>query len=141
MRVTQLVFLLSTQILSTLQQDQNNDTAPFPAATYPGAESPDPAAAVTAEFSPPFYPSPWGTGSGQWADAYSKARAFVGQLTLLEKVNLTTGVGYVNVVQSLRRDLSTHLRLGGRKSGALGKMELSQDWASEACACKIHPLE
>lgn len=27
-------------------------------------------------------------------DAYTKARAFVQQLTLLEKVNLTTGVGY-----------------------------------------------
>jgi beta-glucosidase len=26
-----------------------------------------------------------------WADAYEKAQAFVKQLTLLEKVNLTTG--------------------------------------------------
>lgn len=34
-------------------------------------------------------------GSGQWADAYAKAQAFVKQLTLLEKVNLTTGTGYV----------------------------------------------
>lgn len=43
--------------------------------------------------SPPYYPSPWGSGSAEWADAYIKARAFVKQLTLLEKVNLTTGVG------------------------------------------------
>lgn len=43
----------------------------------------------------PFYPSPWGTGTGQWAAAYEKARNFVNQLTLLEKVNLTTGAGYV----------------------------------------------
>lgn len=43
--------------------------------------------------SPPKYPSPWGTGSGDWADAYAKARAFVSDLTLLEKVNLTTGTG------------------------------------------------
>jgi beta-glucosidase len=28
-----------------------------------------------------------------WEDAYAKAKAFVEQLTLLEKVNLTTGVG------------------------------------------------
>ena len=42
--------------------------------------------------SPPSYPSPWGTGAGNWSDAYTKARAFVSQLTLLEKVNLTTGV-------------------------------------------------
>ncbi|KAF8864173.1 glycoside hydrolase family 3 protein [Acephala macrosclerotiorum] len=44
--------------------------------------------------SPPFYPSPWSSGSGDWSDAYSKAREFVSQLTLLEKVNLTTGVGW-----------------------------------------------
>nr|KAK5441350.1 hypothetical protein LTR18_007194 [Exophiala xenobiotica] len=44
--------------------------------------------------SPPSYPSPWGSGAGDWAAAYEKARAFVSQLTLLEKVNLTTGVGW-----------------------------------------------
>ena len=43
--------------------------------------------------SPPSYPSPWGSGSGDWATAYEKARTFVGGLTLLEKVNLTTGSG------------------------------------------------
>jgi hypothetical protein len=44
--------------------------------------------------SEPFYPTPWMTGQGEWSDAYAKANAFVGQLTLLEKVNLTTGVGW-----------------------------------------------
>ncbi|EXJ85576.1 beta-glucosidase [Capronia coronata CBS 617.96] len=44
--------------------------------------------------SPPSYPSPWGAGHGDWGPAYEKARAFVSQLTLLEKVNLTTGVGW-----------------------------------------------
>jgi len=34
------------------------------------------------------------TGEGEWADAYAKARDFVSQMTLLEKVNLTTGVGW-----------------------------------------------
>lgn len=43
--------------------------------------------------SPPSYPSPWGSGAGNWSSAYERARAFVSQLTLLEKVNLTTGVG------------------------------------------------
>ena len=43
--------------------------------------------------SPPSYPSPWGSGAGDWGAAYEKAHAFVSQLTLLEKVNLTTGVG------------------------------------------------
>lgn len=36
--------------------------------------------------SPPVYPSPNGTGIGDWADAYTKARALVAQLTLEEKV-------------------------------------------------------
>ncbi|GKT47596.1 putative beta-glucosidase btgE [Colletotrichum spaethianum] len=62
------------------------------------------AAAVTLEgklhkrdlaYSPPVYPSPWMDPSADgWADAYTKAKDFVSQLTLLEKVNLTTGVGW-----------------------------------------------
>lgn len=32
----------------------------------------------------------WRKGSGDWADAYAKARALVADLTLVEKVNLTT---------------------------------------------------
>lgn len=45
-------------------------------------------------YSPPFYPSPWmdPTADG-WADAYAQAKALVSQMTILEKVNLTTGVG------------------------------------------------
>lgn len=45
-------------------------------------------------YSPPFYPSPWmdPTAAG-WEDAYAKAKALVSQMTILEKVNLTTGVG------------------------------------------------
>jgi beta-glucosidase len=37
---------------------------------------------------------PGGEGLGDWADAYTKARSFVSQLTLEEKVNLTTGTGW-----------------------------------------------
>lgn len=40
-----------------------------------------------------YYPSPWMDSEGEWADAYAKAANFVSQLTLLEKVNLTTGLG------------------------------------------------
>lgn len=75
------------------QQDQSNYSAPFPQATYEGAESPNPATKEPADFSPPYYPSPWASGKSDWGPAYQKARAFVGQLTLLEKVNLTTGIG------------------------------------------------
>ncbi|GLB02164.1 hypothetical protein AtubIFM57258_003505 [Aspergillus tubingensis] len=42
--------------------------------------------------SPAVYPSPEGTGTGSWASAYEKAKAFVAQLTDDEKVNLTAGV-------------------------------------------------
>lgn len=34
------------------------------------------------------------TGQGEWAEAYAQARDFVSQLTLAEKVNLTTGTGW-----------------------------------------------
>ncbi|KAL2135934.1 hypothetical protein VTI74DRAFT_6162 [Chaetomium olivicolor] len=47
------------------------------------------------ENSPPFYPSPWmDPDADGWKEAYAKARDFVSQMTLLEKVNLTTGVGW-----------------------------------------------
>lgn len=66
----------------------------FPNATYPNAVDPAATAgAVSFETSAPFYPSPWANGQGDWADAYKKAKAFVSQLTLLEKINITTGVG------------------------------------------------
>ncbi|POR38093.1 Beta-glucosidase [Tolypocladium paradoxum] len=41
--------------------------------------------------SEPVYPTPHGSGVGDWAKAYSKARTFVSRLTLDEKVNLTGG--------------------------------------------------
>ena len=44
--------------------------------------------------SPPFYPSPWMNPSADgWETAYAQAKEFVSQMTLMEKVNLTTGVG------------------------------------------------
>lgn len=46
------------------------------------------------DYSPPHYPSPWMRGGNGWQDAYEKAQQFVSGLTLLEKVNLTTGVGW-----------------------------------------------
>nr|OQO20788.1 hypothetical protein B0A51_11194 [Rachicladosporium sp. CCFEE 5018] len=74
-----------------------NNGAPFPNVTYRTGVSPNPAAVLGAQsnqISPPRYPSPWRSGEGEWADAYVKAREFVGQLTLEEKVNLTTGTGW-----------------------------------------------
>jgi hypothetical protein len=67
----------------------------YPNGNYPGAIDPfaEPGA-QSLQTSPPFYPSPWMNGQGEWAGAYAKAKDFVSQLTLLEKVNLTTGVGW-----------------------------------------------
>ncbi|KAJ5933611.1 Glycoside hydrolase superfamily [Penicillium verhagenii] len=42
--------------------------------------------------SPAVYPSPIGSGTGDWAAAYVKAKAFVAKLSDDEKVNLTAGV-------------------------------------------------
>lgn len=68
---------------------------PFPDTTYPNATDPyDAPGAQSGQTSAPYYPSPWGEGAGDWASAYARARTFVSGLTLLEKVNLTTGVGW-----------------------------------------------
>ncbi|KAK3321596.1 glycosyl hydrolase family 3 N terminal domain-containing protein [Apodospora peruviana] len=62
-------------------------TVSVAALTVTAAETPlSPAAA--------FFPSPWADGGGEWAEAYAKARAFVANLTVTEKVNLTTGTGW-----------------------------------------------
>lgn len=42
--------------------------------------------------SPPVYPAPIAKGTGDWAQAYAKAAAFVAKLTLEEKNNLTYGI-------------------------------------------------
>jgi hypothetical protein len=52
------------------------------------------ASASAQDTSPPSYPSPWMRGGNGWDDAYAKAQQFVSGLTLLEKINLTTGVGW-----------------------------------------------
>ena len=91
MTLITLLLLAASAVYAQL----DNSSAPFPAATYPDAQSPNLAAQKDSTFSPPYYPSPWGNGDGDWGEAYTKAREFVNKLTILEKVNLTTGVGYV----------------------------------------------
>lgn len=82
--------------ISNFAQDSDAGTnaGKFPNVTYPSGVSPNPnaiAGAQSNQASPPKYPSPWGTGAGDWAEAYKKATAIIEQLTLEEKVNLTTG--------------------------------------------------
>lgn len=44
--------------------------------------------------SPPYYPTPPGGWIPDWSEAYSKAENIVSNMTLAEKVNLTTGTGF-----------------------------------------------
>lgn len=44
--------------------------------------------------SPPWYPTPLGGTSERWRESYRRAAELVGNMTLLEKVNITTGTGW-----------------------------------------------
>ena len=44
--------------------------------------------------SPPWYPSPQGGTVQSWKKSYESAAAMVGQMSLVEKVNITTGTGW-----------------------------------------------
>ncbi|PGH10536.1 hypothetical protein AJ80_07479 [Polytolypa hystricis UAMH7299] len=44
--------------------------------------------------SPPWYPTPKGGTVSKWAESYSKAQKLVEKMSLPEKVNVTTGVGW-----------------------------------------------
>jgi hypothetical protein len=43
--------------------------------------------------SPPWYPTPRGGTVESWQDSYDKAKQLVERMTLVEKVNITTGTG------------------------------------------------
>jgi beta-glucosidase len=45
--------------------------------------------------SPPWYPAPLGGASKNWAESYGKAKKMVERMTLAEKVNVTTGTGWM----------------------------------------------
>jgi len=76
-------------------------------------------------------------GSGGWDEAYAKAQAFVKQLTLLEKVNLTTGVGYEQpaLVWNSSEQNADSIAVG-RVSPALAIPARFHDWVSDRSACK-----
>lgn len=50
-------------------------------------------AAPTDGHSPPWYPTPRGGTVESWQKSYDKAKQMVGRMTLVEKVNITTGTG------------------------------------------------
>lgn len=54
--------------------------------------------AVPAEYiAKPYYPTPNGGWISDWKSSYAKASAVVQNMTLAEKVNLTSGTGYFMV--------------------------------------------
>ena len=55
-------------------------------------QSPPPKSATY--YSPPVYPAPKGGWVPRWRDAYEKAQKLVEQMTLAEKVNVTTAIGW-----------------------------------------------
>ncbi|MCJ1444341.1 MAG: hypothetical protein MMC23_004843 [Stictis urceolatum] len=46
--------------------------------------------------SPPWYPSPRGGTLKSWEESYKKAHALVSKMSLVEKVNVTSGVGWMS---------------------------------------------
>lgn len=42
----------------------------------------------------PWYPTPQGGTSAAWEESYTKAQEMVERMTLVEKVNITTGTGW-----------------------------------------------
>lgn len=46
------------------------------------------------KLSPSWYPTPRGGTVPSWENSYKKARKLVERMTLVEKVNITTGVGW-----------------------------------------------
>jgi beta-glucosidase len=78
MSPSKALLLAIATLLGTSRAQQNilNDTAFY-------GQSPD-------------VPAPIANGTGAWAASYTKAKAFVSQLTLEEKVNLTGGISAEN---------------------------------------------
>ncbi|KAJ5358568.1 uncharacterized protein N7496_010981 [Penicillium cataractarum] len=62
--------------------------------------------------SPPVYPSPDANGTGDWAASYAKARAFGAQLSLEEKVNMTSGASSTLVNNGCSGNIQPIERLG-----------------------------
>ncbi|POS87704.1 hypothetical protein EPUL_000449, partial [Erysiphe pulchra] len=49
---------------------------------------------ITYGQSPPWYPTPKGGSTFKWVESYKKAQKLVNQMSLIEKVNITTGTGW-----------------------------------------------
>ncbi len=97
-RVTQLTALLalSSPALGLIERPNfHADASRIKALQAGGAlQERDFINSVPAEYvASPYYPTPLGGWSSSWTAAYAKAAKVVANMTLAEKVNLTTGTG------------------------------------------------
>lgn len=77
-----LVPLVAQLVVPSLMPDADHETSQLNTRAEAGYDS------------PPYYPTPHGGWVSDWAEAYEKAQQVVGNMTLAEKVNLTTGTGF-----------------------------------------------
>jgi len=72
--------------------------------------------------SPPWYPTPPGGTAPQWAESYKKAAELVKRMTLIEKVNITTGTGWQMGLAVGNTALAVHVGFPGLalQDGPLG---------------------
>ena len=52
----------------------------------------------------PWYPTPHGGWTRDWAESYAKAADLVANMTLAEKTNITTGTGYCKFPSKFESD-------------------------------------
>jgi hypothetical protein len=94
---TPFIFLASL-LLPSLAQNLPDD-ARYSALQADAEERTDEADAIIALAVPegytaaPWYPTPHGGWTPDWAEAYAKAEELVANMTLAEKTNITTGTG------------------------------------------------
>ena len=81
------ILLAALPLVAAQSDGVGSSAAPYPDIVYPDATHVS-SGADSFQTSPPEYPSPWGEGLGDWAQAYAQAQAFVSGLTLTEKVAL-----------------------------------------------------
>jgi hypothetical protein len=101
------IFYFSTIILITASLGQVQGRPPGDAAENPISRRNAVPAGYEAR---PYYPTPKGGWVSSWSEAYAKAQNVVSQMTLAEKVNLTTGVGLYMVCLG-------HVQKSRKKSG------------------------
>lgn len=86
------------KLIYTVEHHATSATSPFVVPCFPcsrpGRAWKSRAGPFRTSHSSHSYPSPNATGYGGWDVAFAKARRFVAQLSLDEKVSLTTGTGY-----------------------------------------------